>query len=136
MGLSHWIESDASSGLYYTIQDLFVKYGMNEKKLKKAIRSTIQEQLDSDDDNYNTPGYVNLALCLAAEGKDYINDLLPIEGKRLPKFSQYISTPQLRKASRLFVKGFPTWDKCELDQVTNLHSIITKMLKFRRESNR
>jgi hypothetical protein len=60
MGLSHWVESDGASDFRFVLQEA----KGNKAKLKKLIATELKDFANE----YNTPGFLNVALVIADEG--------------------------------------------------------------------
>ena len=133
MGLSSWVESDCAADFRYTLQKQFEKFSTHPVALKQAIREVVDSELADMANEYNTPGYLNLALCIEAEG-DTGNP--EYEDPGLPVFSTFLTVAQLQRASRLFVKEGPDWCDEHRSRLNKLHQVITKLLKLKRGSNR
>lgn len=127
-GLASWVESDAAADFRYVLQQQFHKFGGDEKKLKRAIQNVVENELDDMANAYNTPGFVNLALCLEDEGGE--ND--PNYSDGLSVFSKYLTIAQLRRADRLFTQEIPVWDVGHRPRLKELHKVITKTIESKR----
>ena len=132
MGLSSWVESDCAADFRYTLQKQFEKFPTHPVALKLAIREAVDSELSDMANEYNTPGYVNLALCIEAEGTvgnpEYKDPGLPV-------FSKFLTIAQLKRASQLFVKESPDWCDKHKPRLNELHKVITKLLKLKRGSH-
>ena len=132
MGLSSWIESDCAAEFRYVLQKQFENFAKDSVALKRAIREAVDSELTGMANEYNTPGYVNLALCIEAEG-DTGNP--EYEDPGLPVFSKFLTIDQLQRTSRLFVKESPDWRDEHRSRLNELHQVITKLLKAKRKTN-
>lgn len=135
MGLSSWVESDGAADFRYVLQQQFKKFGKDQTdaRLKEALRNVVDNELDDMANCYNTPGFVNLALCIEAEGDEGDPEY---DDPGLPVFSKYLTAEQLKRASRLFKNNIPDWDTEHRSRLIELHKVIAKILKARRKRNR
>ena len=131
MGLSSWIESDGAADLRYVLQEQFDEFNghKDEQRLTTDIRQCVDVELKDMANFCNTPGYVNLALVLEDEG-DPGNE--EYEDPGLPVFSKFLTIPQLRRASRLFLLEIPKWNTEHQARLKELHKVIIKLLKSKR----
>jgi hypothetical protein len=129
MGLSSWVDSDGAADFRYVLQKQFEKFAKYPPGLKRAVREVVDLELADMANEYNTPGMVNLALCIEAEGESTSYD----EG--LPVFSHLLSTQQLTRASQLFVQETPKWKGEFHSRIKELHTVITEALKAKRKPN-
>ena len=131
MGLSSWVESDCAAGFRYGLQEQFSEFNghKDEKRLKTDIRCCVDKELADMANEYNTPGYLNLALCIESEGDTGNTEY---EDPGLPVFSKFLTVAQLKRASRLFVKEGPDWRAEHRSRLNELHQVITTLLKSRR----
>jgi hypothetical protein len=133
MGLSSWVESDGAADFRYVLQQQFKKFAKDPAALKRAVREVVDLELKDMANEYNTPGMVNLALCI--EGEDDPGDP-EFDDAGLPVFSNLLTVPQLKKASKLFVQEMPHWNPEHKSRLKELHQVIVKALKARRKTNR
>jgi len=123
--IDHWVASDGASDFRWTLIQAFGVALMPEAERKTNVRKVVTKELADMANNYNTPGYLNLALCLEVEGKDKGYD------EELPVFSHLLTTAQLRKADRLFTKEIPHWNPKHRPRLKQLHKVITTLIKQR-----
>lgn len=129
MGLDSWVESDCAADFRYVLQKQFANFAKDPAALKRAVREAVDNELADMANEYNTPGYLNLALCIEAEG-DPGN--IEYDDPGLPVFSTFLTVAQLQRASRLFVKESPDWCDEHRPRLNELHQVIIKLLKSRR----
>jgi len=132
MGLSSWVESDGAADFRHVLQKQFEKFAKYPPGLKRAIREVVSLELKDMANEYNTPGMVNLALCIESEGDPGDAEY---EDPGLPVFSTMLTIPQLQKASRLFVQEMPGWNPEHKPRLKELHQVIVKALKAKRQTN-
>jgi hypothetical protein len=133
MGLSSWVESDNAADFRYTLQKQFEKFAKDPAALKRAVRAVVDNELKDMANDYNTPGMVNLALVLEAEG-DPGNPKYDDPG--LPVFSNLLTVVQLQKASKLFVQEMPQWNPEHKSRLKQLHEVITSALRRARRKTK
>ncbi len=131
MGLSNWVESDGAADFRFNLQQQFEKFAKYPPGLKRAIREVVDEELKDMANEYNTPGFVNLALCIESEGDPGNAEY---EDPGLPVFSTMLTVAQLQKAERLFVKHTPDWSEFK-NRMRQLRLVIEKALEAKRKSN-
>jgi hypothetical protein len=125
MGLGHWVYSDNASGFRCGLLQALEK--TTEAKRNKAIRAEVSNELQDMANNYNTPGYLNLALCLEVEGKDEgFDDALPV-------FSHRLTTAQLKKAVKLFDQEIPKWNTEHRPRARELRKVVAQLLAKRKK---
>jgi hypothetical protein len=125
-GLSHWVNSDGAADFRYILQQQFKRFAKDKKKLKLAIRKVVDKELDDMANEWNTPGMVNLALCMEVEDTD---DYKYEDDSGLPVFSKYLTVTQLKRASRLFTTEIPKWDKRHRNRLRKLQKVIDNALE-------
>jgi hypothetical protein len=133
MGLSSWVDSDNAADFRYVLQQQFKKFAKDPAALKRAVREVVDLELKDMANDFNTPGMVNLALCIESEG-DLGNP--EYEDPGLPVFSNLLTVAQLQKASKLFVQEMPHWSPGHQGRLKEMRQVIVKALKARRKTNR
>ena len=130
-GLSHWVDSDGAADFRWTLLRALDKKSNSAKR--QAVNRVVEKELDDMANNYNTPGFVNLALCLEVEGMDkgHHDDDYPAG---LPVFSRLIGLEHLKRADRLFKREIPNWEPEFRRRLTELHSVIQTTIKDRKKS--
>ena len=94
MGLKHWVESDNAADFRGTLQDT----KGNKIKLKKAIA----KELKLRDNEYNTDGFINIALILEDEGKKFgADDITPIISHLISRKQYQYILNHLRKLTKV-----------------------------------
>jgi len=131
MGLSNWVESDGAADFRYVLQNQFEKFAKDPAALKRAVRAVVDLELKDMANNWNTPGYVNLALLIEAEGEEPNPEY---EDRGLPVFSNLLTIAQLQTASKLFVQEQEDWTYEHRPRLKELHGVVTKALKARRKT--
>ena len=132
MGISHWVESDGAADFRHALQKQFEKFAKDPAALKRAVRARVDLELNDMANKWNTPGMVNLALCIESEGDPGNAEY---EDPGLPVFSNLLTIAQLQKASRLFVQEMPNWRTEHKLRLMELHQVIVKALKAKRKLN-
>jgi len=125
MGIEHWVESDGAAdfrgGLLGALEQT------TEAKRNKAVRAVVSAELKDMANEYNTPGYINLALCLEVEGKEKGYD------DALPVFSQRLTTAQLKKTVKLFDQKSPHWNPDLKPRLKALRKVVDQLLTKRKK---
>ena len=101
-GISHWVESDGAADFRHVLLGALEQ--KTEAARTKAVRKVISAELKDEANNYNTPGFVNIALCLEVEGHDKGYD------EALPVFSQLLTAKQLKTISSALIKAQTEWE--------------------------
>lgn len=127
-GLRKWVESDEAADFRWVLQQQFKKFGKDKKKLKLAIRKVVEDELDNMANEWNTPGFINLALCIESEGEPPNEEW---EDPGLPKFSHLLTVAHLKRANRLFTREIPEWDAKLRPDLKRLHKVIDNLLNQR-----
>lgn len=130
MGLSSWVASDNAADFRYVLLQALSRKLPDVQK--RDVREVVSQELNDMANYCNTPGYINLALCLEAQGDDesLYDEEFP---KGLPKFDHLLTLAQLKKASRLFTREIPKWDPKHQPRLKELHKLVTVLLKERRK---
>jgi hypothetical protein len=123
--INHWVASDGAAdfraGLIQTLEQT------TEAKRTKAVRTEVSKELQDMANDYNTPGYLNLALCLEVEGKDKGYD------EELPVFSHRLTTAQLKKTVKLFDQEIPHWNPEHKPRLKELRKLVANLLVKRKK---
>jgi len=129
-GLSHWADSDEAADFRHTLLQALNK--KSKAAQKQVVNRVVEKELDNMANCYNTPGFVNLALCMEVEGMDANrwDDEFP---KGLPPFSHLIKLEHLKRADRLFERETPQWDSEFRRRLKNLHSVVQTAIKDRKK---
>lgn len=124
-GLKHWVESDGAADFRYTLLRALAKKQAGARKA--AVRKLVDKELKDMANCYNTPGFINLALCLEVEGNDAssYDEEFP---NGLPVFSDLLTAAQLRKTEKLFSKHLKGWDPDFTDRLKELHVLVYRLL--------
>ena len=127
MGLNHWQESDNAAGFQSTLVELFTKYGRRPVDLKKRVRMLVDIQLDDMANGFNTPGFVNVALCIEVQG-------VPQEDLDwyTPEFSKLLTMAQFRRMDGLFKREITEWPVDLRDDLRRLHKVIRNCISRRK----
>jgi len=133
LSLLHWVDSDNAAGFRHLLQEQFKKFAKDPAALKRAVRGVVSNELKDMANDYNTPGFVNLALVMETEGD--AGDM-EYEDPGLPVFSNLLTMAQLEKASKLFVQEQKNWSYELRSRMKELHKVIVKALKARKKTNR
>ena len=131
MGLSSWVESDGAADFRYVLQKQFEKFAKDPAALKRAVREVVTLELEDMANEYNTPGMVNLALCIESEGDPGDTEY---EDPGLPVFSTMLTIAQLQEAIRLFDKHTPDWNVFK-PRMRQLQRVIVTALEAKRKTN-
>lgn len=128
MGLSNWVASDGAADFRYMLLQALSRKLPDVQK--RDVREVVSQELNDMANDFNTPGYVNLALCLEVQGEDAsdYDDEFP---KGLPKFDHLLTLTQLKKASRLFSQESSKWNPEYKQRLKELHQVIVKLIKSR-----
>lgn len=96
MGISHWVESDNAADFRGNLVAELNYDGKGKIPVKTRVRNLVSTELKTSDNEWNTPGFLNLALVLETEDEksqsEYCEDL--------PKFSHMLTIPQLRSCAK------------------------------------
>ena len=133
LSLLHWVDSDNAADFRHILQEQFTEFAKDPAALKRAVRGVVSHELKDMANDFNTPGFVNLALVMESEGDP--GDM-EYEDPGLPVFSNLVSVPQLQKASKLFVQEQENWSYEHRPRMKQLHKVIKKALKARKKTNR
>lgn len=119
-GLNHWIDSDSAAGLHIAVVEEFHRHRAR-LPLKTRIRRLVDQELKDMANEYNTPGFINLALLLEVEGKtaDHTDHDVPV-------FSNLLTLAQLRECSDLLAAC--KW-KEEKHRLKALKRVVDKLVK-------
>lgn len=127
-GLKHWGESDEAADFRYTLLRALATKRKKDRTL--VVRKCVSSELDNMANCYNTPGFINLALCLEVEGQDGGNEEYAMDcPDGLPVFSDLLTATQLRKAEKLFSKHLKEWDPDFTDRLRELHVVVYRKLR-------
>ena len=97
MGIGHWVDSDGAADFRATLLETIEKHSSARPAIQKTfVQRVIAKELKDFANEYNTPGFLNIALCLEVEGEDKGWD-----DPGLPVFSNLMTLAQLRKVSNL-----------------------------------
>lgn len=118
--IKHWINSDNAAGLHSALTDEF-RRRKTRLPLKTRVRRLVDQELKDMANEYNTPGFINLALLLEVEGKERgdPDDYIPV-------FSNLLTLTQLRKCSDLLADC--EW-KEEKRRLKALQRVVDKLVK-------
>lgn len=127
-GLGHWVESDEAADFRWVLLHALRK--KSSPAQKQSVNRAVEKELDNMANSHNTPGFINLALCLEVEGMDKgnLDENFP---NGLPEFSHLIRLEHLRRADRLFTREIPLWSSEFRRRLKNLHSVIQTAIKDR-----
>ena len=128
-GLKHWGESDETADFRWSLLNALARKQAGARKA--AVRKLVDMELKDMANCYNTPGFINLALCLEVEGNDAssYDEEFP---NGLPVFSDLLTVAQLRKTEKLFSKHLQEWDPDFTDRLKELHVLVYRLLLKRK----
>lgn len=104
MGLSHWTESDNAADFKYVF----------EEKIRSEAIKLINRELKDEANEFNTPGYINVALLVEAGA---ITDLM-------------MTTEQADRIIQCLERAASKWDS---DLATDIKRMIRSMKKLRKK---
>lgn len=128
MGLNHWVESDNAADFVFMLNRLAGNQEVMPSTKRRDTQSLIEEEMEDGVNEWNTPGYLNIALAMEEEGKMYGEEWTP-------KFSHLLTLHQLRRISSRLDSLSKNWQE-EKYRVKELKKMVDKVIKGREKKRK
>jgi hypothetical protein len=127
-GLNHWGSSDNAADFASQIQDIDCSW--RQTKVRDRIRKFVAKEFKEQGNEYNTPGVLNIALVLDAEGTGD-----NISATRIPIFSKYLDLRTLKKLHKDLIAESKRWSKEFKPDIIRLAKSVNDKIKARQRRN-
>ena len=118
IGINSWIDSDNAAGFASELEREF-KRSKTGGAWRTKVRSMVRKELAQTDNQFNTPGWLNVALVLEAEGE--------VGDTSIPLFSKLLTEHQYDRLLADLRREAPEWDRSFQPRLKELRRLVARL---------
>lgn len=119
-GIKSWLDSDNAADFVSELETAFARCRKRKTSWRTSVRRLVQAEMKEWDNEFNTPGWLNVALALEAEG---VKD----EFYSVPVFSELLTERQYDLLLGYFDREMPEWNRTFRPRLKQLRDMVVTL---------